>query len=82
VAPLDLLDRIAEETFLGSFRFRNLNETEAFRTAVPTTENLASEIFERLRTDWDRVFGPDGPRLESVRIAETDRNICEITANG
>jgi len=82
VAALDLLDQVAEKSFLASFRFRDLNEIDAFRNAVPTTENLASEIFERLRTGWDSVFGPDGPHLKSVRIAETDRNICEITAKG
>jgi len=82
VAALDLLDQVAEKSFLAPFRFRDLNEIDAFRHAVPTTENLASEIFERLRAGWDSVFGVDGPRLKSVRIAETDRNICEITAKG
>jgi 6-pyruvoyltetrahydropterin/6-carboxytetrahydropterin synthase len=81
VVAVDALDRIAETTFLRPLRFRDLNEIEAFRNTVPTTENLASEIFERLRTAWDQIFGADGPRLESVRIAETDRNICEIRAN-
>ncbi len=80
VAALDVLDQFAEKSFLASFRFRDLNEIDAFRRVVPTTENLASEIFGRLRAGWESVFGADGPRLKSVRIAETDRNICETTA--
>ena len=72
------LDRVAEEQILQPFRFRNLNEeVEVFRTAVPTTENLAGEVDRRLRAIWREVF-PEGPVLEKVRIWETERNICEI----
>ena len=79
VVALDLLDRIAEEQILAPLRYRNLNEEiDAFRKSVPTTENLASEVDRRLRSAWDGVFGADGPRLERVRIWETERNICEI----
>jgi len=72
------LDKVAEEQILQPFRFRNLNEeVEVFRTAVPTTENLAGEVDRRLRAIWREVF-PEGPVLEKVRIWETERNICEI----
>ncbi|MES1256909.1 MAG: 6-carboxytetrahydropterin synthase [Acidobacteriota bacterium] len=75
---LTVLDRLAEEHILRVFRFRNLNwEIEAFRTAVPTTENLVTEVDRRLRAAWGATFPPDGPRLEKVRIWETERNICE-----
>jgi 6-pyruvoyltetrahydropterin/6-carboxytetrahydropterin synthase len=74
------LDRLAEEQILAPFRWRNLNaEVAAFRTAVPTTENLAAEIDRRLRAVWDSRFGKGGARLERVRIHETDRNICEVS---
>lgn len=72
---LDALDRLVDREVLSPLRYRNLNEeVAAFRTAVPTTENLASEVARRLRTRW-----PEGSRLEKVRIHETDRNICEIS---
>jgi 6-pyruvoyltetrahydropterin/6-carboxytetrahydropterin synthase len=78
VVDLAALDRVAEEQVLAPFRYRNLNAgVEAFRVA--TTENLASEVNRRLRSVWTSVFGPAGPELEKVRIAETERNICEIS---
>ena len=80
VVDLALLDALAEKHFLASFRYRNLNEeVPAFRRTVPTTENLALEVDRRLRAAWPEVFPHSGPRLEMVRIRETDRNICEIT---
>jgi 6-pyruvoyltetrahydropterin/6-carboxytetrahydropterin synthase len=79
VVPLEALDRLAEEQILTPLRYRNLNEEiDAFRTAVPTTENLAFEIDRRLRSVWKGVFGDAGPSLERVRIWETERNICEV----
>ncbi|HVW83379.1 MAG TPA: 6-carboxytetrahydropterin synthase [Bryobacteraceae bacterium] len=79
VVDLRLLDRVAEEQILAPFRHRNLNEEiDAFRTVVPTTENLSYEVDRRLRSVWQEVFGPSGPRLERVRIWETERNICEV----
>jgi 6-pyruvoyltetrahydropterin/6-carboxytetrahydropterin synthase len=76
VVDLELLDDLAEKTFLAPFRHRNLNEeVAAFRTIVPTTENLGLEVTRRLREAWPGTFA----RLEKVRIWETDRNICEIT---
>jgi 6-pyruvoyltetrahydropterin/6-carboxytetrahydropterin synthase len=79
VVNLELLDRLAEEQILAPFRYRNLNEeVAAFRTTVPTTENLGAEINRRLREAWGRTFPAHEPALEKVRIRETDRNICEI----
>ncbi len=74
------LDRLAEAQILRPFRYRNLNEEiEAFRLVVPTTENMAFEVDRRLRAVWAEVFPDAGPRLEKVRIWETERNICEIS---
>jgi 6-pyruvoyltetrahydropterin/6-carboxytetrahydropterin synthase len=79
VVDLALLDDLAEKQFLAPFRHRNLNEEVAvFRTRVPTTENLGTEVDRRLRDAWPETFGSGGPRLERIRIWETDRNICEI----
>ena len=73
------LDRLAEERILAPFRHRNLNEeVEAFRSEVPTTENLAAEVDRRLRAVWNSRFGSAGPQLERVSIHETERNICYL----
>jgi 6-pyruvoyltetrahydropterin/6-carboxytetrahydropterin synthase len=79
VIDLTLLDRLAEEQILAPFRYRNLNEeVDVFRTIVPTTENLSYEVDRRLREAWQGAFSAGEPRLEKVRIWETDRNICQI----
>src|SRR5580692_3396006 len=75
VVDLRLLDRVAEEQILVPFRYRNLNEeVAAFRTIVPTTENLGAEVDRRLREAWNQAFAGGEPCLEKVRIRETDRN--------
>jgi 6-pyruvoyltetrahydropterin/6-carboxytetrahydropterin synthase len=77
---LTTLDALMEAEILKPLRYRNLNEeVEAFRTAVPTTENLAVEVDRRLRHAWSARFGEEGPQLERVSIHETDRNICEVS---
>jgi 6-pyruvoyltetrahydropterin/6-carboxytetrahydropterin synthase len=73
------LDRLADEQIVSRFRYRNLNEeVAAFRTEVPTTENLAAEVDRLLRAAWETHFGSSGPRLERVSIQETERNICRV----
>src|ERR1019366_5804188 len=79
---LAALDALAEREILAPFRYRNLNqEIAAFRDVVPTTENLGIELDRRLRAAWPATFA-NGPKLEKVRIWETDRNICEIVHTG
>ena len=76
-ADLDALDALARREVITPFHHRNLNEeVPAFRTAVPTTENLTLEVDRRLRAAWPDTIGA---RLETVRIRETDRNICELS---
>jgi 6-pyruvoyltetrahydropterin/6-carboxytetrahydropterin synthase len=78
----EALDQIVARRVLHPFDRRNLNaEVEAFRTAVPTSENLAVEICRRLKADWSAAFPGEWPKLDRVRIAETPRNIFEITAD-
>jgi 6-pyruvoyltetrahydropterin/6-carboxytetrahydropterin synthase len=56
---------------LDAFDYRSLNdEVEAFRTEVPTTENLCKEIFRRLRS-FPKA------KLERVRVEETSNNSFE-----
>jgi 6-pyruvoyl-tetrahydropterin synthase len=67
---------------LDPFEHRNLNaEVEAFRAAVPTSENLGREVVRRLKQNWLAVFPAGGPCLERVAIAETSRNAFEVSAH-
>jgi 6-pyruvoyltetrahydropterin/6-carboxytetrahydropterin synthase len=77
---LGTLDRAVQETVLAGMDHRNLNaEVEEFRGGlVPTTENLAEVILNRLDRNWGRFFPKGLPRLERIRIYETPRNIFEI----
>jgi 6-pyruvoyltetrahydropterin/6-carboxytetrahydropterin synthase len=76
------LDGLVRRQVLEPFDHRNLNEeVEAFRAAVPTSENLGREIVRRLKQNWRAVFPADGPRLERVAIAETSRNAFEVSAH-
>jgi 6-pyruvoyltetrahydropterin/6-carboxytetrahydropterin synthase len=77
---LQKLDAVLAKEVVGPLRYRNLNEeVAAFRTAVPTTENLTFEVERRLRAAWPAAFPAGVPRLEKIRIWETERNICEIS---
>jgi 6-pyruvoyltetrahydropterin/6-carboxytetrahydropterin synthase len=73
------LDRLVAEHVLRAFDFAYLNEQAAFRSLVPTTENLGNEIFHRLKTNWPSFFAGEWPRLEKVRVLETSRNMFEIS---
>ena len=74
------LDRLVEQQVLGPFDHKDLNTgSAAFQQRVPTTENLAREIFARLRANWSAAFPGPWPVLDKVRIAETPRNIFEVS---
>ncbi len=76
---IELLDSLVRRQVLEPFDHRNLNEeVEAFRTVVPTSENLGREVVRRLKRHWRTVFSGGWPRLERVCIAETSRNIFEV----
>ncbi len=76
------LDALVAREVLQPFDHTYLNEdSDAFSRAVPTSENLAAEICRRLKRNWNSVFPGEWPKLEKVRIAETDRNIFEMSAN-
>lgn len=80
---LAALDDLMHAEIVEAFRYKYLNEeVEAFRFAVPTTENLAAEAARRLIAKWQSKFGTDGPRFENIRIWETERNICEVSGRG
>ena len=71
IANLADLDAFVNERVIEPFDHRSLqDEVPAFREAVPTTENLCIEIFQRLKSF------PIG-KLESVRVEETSNNSFE-----
>jgi 6-pyruvoyltetrahydropterin/6-carboxytetrahydropterin synthase len=75
------LDRLVRERVIAELDHRNLNEQiEEFQRIVPTTENLGLLIHSRLQQAWPSVFPGEWPRLEKVRIAETERNIFIVDA--
>jgi 6-pyruvoyltetrahydropterin/6-carboxytetrahydropterin synthase len=74
------LDRLVQAEVLDAFDHRNLNaEIRQFAELVPTSENLALELERRLRAAWRGAFPGEWPRLEKIRIAETERNIFEVS---
>jgi len=76
------LDELVRRLVLQPFDHGNLNlDTEAFQGIAPTSENLAVEICRRLKRHWSAAFPGEWPKLEKIRIAETDRNIFELRAD-
>lgn len=75
IANLADLDAFVKARVLDDFDHRSINdEIPAFRTKVPTTENLCKEIYERLR-DFPHA------RVERIRIEETSKNSFEYSGN-
>lgn len=65
------LDDFVERTIMPQFAFSNLNELDAFRNVVPTTENLSRELFHLFRGGFRAA------KVEKVRIEETMMNSFE-----
>jgi 6-pyruvoyltetrahydropterin/6-carboxytetrahydropterin synthase len=75
IANLADLDAFVNERVIEPFDHRSLqDEVPAFRELVPTTENLCTEIFERLRSF-------PAAKLDAVRIEETSNNSFEYEGN-
>jgi 6-pyruvoyltetrahydropterin/6-carboxytetrahydropterin synthase len=65
------LDNFVQREVIEPFDHKSLNEdVAAFASAVPTTENLCKEIYQRLK------HFPLA-KLERVRIEETSNNVFE-----
>ncbi len=73
VCDLGELDAAVEREVLSRFDHENLNTLPAFAGRVPTSENLAAEIFQALAHSFC------GARLEKVRLEETSQNSFEYT---
>jgi 6-pyruvoyltetrahydropterin/6-carboxytetrahydropterin synthase len=69
VFDLKLLKEILDKEVVGPMDHRFLNyEVPPFDQIVPTTENVAIEIWRRLASH----FSHEGPRLKNVRLYETE----------
>lgn len=71
VCNLADLDEFMQREIVERFDQQNLNLDEAFRSLVPTTENLCMEIYNLLYAGFRSV------RLEKVRVEETSNNFFE-----
>lgn len=79
VADVARLDALVQEEVIRPFDHANLKEQlPAFAAVVPTTENLAVEIRDRLVRRWREWFPAGGPELEKIKLRETKRNIFEL----
>lgn len=79
VVNLAQLDELVRSCVLTDFAHRDLNtEVPEFREAVPTSENVAAVIQNRLAKAWRSRFPGEWPRLEIVRLQETKRNRFEL----
>jgi 6-pyruvoyltetrahydropterin/6-carboxytetrahydropterin synthase len=76
VCNLSDLDGFVERTIMPQFEFSNLNELEAFRNIVPTTENLSRELFHLFREHFQTA------KIERIRIEETMMNSFEYAGGG
>jgi 6-pyruvoyltetrahydropterin/6-carboxytetrahydropterin synthase len=73
IANLVDLDSYVQRHVLDDFDHRYMNEEiDAFKSTVPTTENLCIEIYNRLKQF-------PGAHLERVRIEETSKNSFEYS---
>lgn len=73
VLDLKLLSDVMASQVIRDLDHRNLNtDVPWLKGCVPTAENLARAIWERLRPEL-----PDG-LLRSVRIWETDKNWAQV----
>ena len=71
IANLADLDAFVNQQVIKPFDHRSLHdEVPAFREAVPTTENLCIEIFQRLKSF-------PSAKLEVVHVEETSNNSFE-----
>lgn len=81
VAPFSVLDELVDGQVLRAYDHRNLNtDLPEFQDGlVPTTENVAVCIEQRLRAEWRRAFPDGSPVLCRVRLHETRNNTFELS---
>lgn len=68
ICNLGELDSIVESEIVSRFGHEHLNALPEFKTLVPTSENLATQIFEILKRRFNAAH------LELVKLDETSQN--------
>ena len=72
VYDLKLLKDIIEEEVIEPFDHKNLNlDVEDFKSIIPTAENIAKVIYDKIRTRLGKEFDL------KIKLAETENNIVE-----
>ena len=71
VMDRDRLDGLVRERVLERFSHRMLNDDALFAERVPTAENIARAIYERLQQPLSQL---GSARLVRVRVLETRKN--------
>jgi 6-pyruvoyltetrahydropterin/6-carboxytetrahydropterin synthase len=74
VCNLADIDDFVKREVLSVFDHANLNELDAFRETVPTTENLCREIENIVRRGFTLA------KLERIKIQETRKNSFTVLA--
>jgi len=75
VIDLKILSDLIREKIIEPFDHRNLNvDVPEFSQRIPTAENIAVVIYDRLRS-----FIPEDKQLR-IRLYETERNFVEYPA--
>ena len=80
ILSLRTLDDLVGEVVLRDFSHRNLNlDLPCFAELIPTTENVAQVIWQRLNEGW-RTWFPQKTtaHLLKIGVRETDRNSFEV----
>jgi 6-pyruvoyltetrahydropterin/6-carboxytetrahydropterin synthase len=76
------LDRLVARQVIDDFDYKYLNvDVREFRSVIPTSENILRVIEDRLAACWQSVFPGEQPRLASLRLRETRRNLFELKAS-
>jgi 6-pyruvoyltetrahydropterin/6-carboxytetrahydropterin synthase len=75
VCNLADLDHFVDRVIMPKFELSNLNELEAFRNIVPTTENLSRELFHLFHDEFGLA------QVEKIRIEETMMNSFEYAGD-
>ncbi len=79
IVRLTELDQLVKTEILDSFSYKNLNtDVPEFASLVPTTENVALVIAERLKNSWKRYFPYSSAYLSCISMQETDRNSFQV----
>lgn len=83
VYDLAALDETVAREVIDRFDHVHLNlDVENLRDRVPTTENLCIEIYNLLENKLNGSGEMDSPRLDCVRLEETNSNFFEYAGGG